>query len=134
MRALWSFPLTALVIAAYNLVAILPGLAPDSEIVEFTMSSGGVLGLTVGDILVLAGLVALFLETLKSAKPRGGTVVDHIFSVVVFIVALIEFLLVPFCATASFLILTAITLIDVVGGFSVSIFSARRDFSVGPES
>jgi hypothetical protein len=45
-------------------------------------------------------------------------------------VALLEFLLVPFCGTAAFFFLVIMSLIDVVAGYSVSILSARRDFSV----
>jgi hypothetical protein len=133
MRALIAFPLTALVVIAYNVVVFLPGFAPGAEIANFTMSSGAVVALTTGDVLILAGLVALFFEMLKSARPRGGAIVDHILSVGVFIVALVEFLLVPFAGTASFLIVTVLCLIDVVAGFSVSIVAARRDFSVGSE-
>jgi hypothetical protein len=51
-------------------------------------------------------------------------------STVTFIVALLEFLLVPFCGTAAFFFLVIMSLIDVVAGYSVSILSARRDFSV----
>ncbi len=97
------------------------------------MPSGAKLVLTVGDALVLAGLAALFFEVIKSARPRAGTVVDHILSTAVFIVALVEFLLVPFAGTASFLLITVIMLVDLVAGFSISIFAARRDFSVGPD-
>jgi hypothetical protein len=133
MRALIAFPLTALVVIAYNLLAFLPGFSPGAELAEFTLSSGAVVALTMGDILVLSGLVALFFEMLKSARPRGGAIVDHILSVGVFIVALIEFLLVPFAGTDSFLIITVLCLIDVVAGFSVSIVAARRDFTVGSD-
>jgi hypothetical protein len=134
MRALLAFPLTAFILIAYNLLAFLPGFAPGSEIAEFTMTSGALVALTTGDALVLAGLVALFFEMLKSTRPRGGAIVDHILSVGVFIVALVEFLLVPFAGTASFLIITALCLIDVIAGFSVSTVAARRDFSVGTDS
>ena len=134
MRALLAFPLTALVVVAYNLLGLAPGFAPGAQIADFTMTSGAVVALTLGDALVMAALVALFFEVLKSARPRGGTVIDHILSVAVFVVALVEFLLVPFAGTASFLLITAICLIDVIAGFSVSIFSARRDFSVGPDA
>jgi hypothetical protein len=134
MRAIIAFPLTALVVVAYNILAFLPGFAPGAEIAEFTMTSGAVVALRTGDVLILAGLVALFFEMLKSARPRGGAIVDHILSVGVFIIALIEFLLVSIAGTASFLIITVISLIDVIAGFSVSIVAARRDFSVGSDS
>ena len=68
-------------IIAYNLVGTLARFGSGRGIAEFTLNSGAVLGLTMGDVLVLAGLVALFLEMLKSARPRGGAIVDHIFSV-----------------------------------------------------
>jgi len=130
MRALIAFPLTALVIIAYNALALLPGFSPGGEIAEFRLSSGAIIVLTTGDILILAGLVTLFFEMLKSARPRAGAILDHILSVGVFIVGLVEFLLVPYAGTATFLILTFICLVDVVAGFSVSIVAARRDFTV----
>ncbi len=49
-------------------------------------------------------------------------------STATFIVAFIEFLLVPFCGTAAFFFLMIMSLIDVVAGYSVSILVARRDF------
>jgi hypothetical protein len=133
VRAIIAFPLTALVLIAYNIMAFVPGFQPGAEVAEFTMTSGAVVALTTGDALILAGLIALFFEMLKSARPRGSAVVDHILSVGVFIVALVEFLLVSFAGTASFLIITVICLVDVIAGFSVSIVAARRDLSVGSE-
>ena len=133
MRALIAFPLTALVVIAYNMLAFLPGFVPGAEIGEFTLASGAVVVLTTGDILVLAGLIALFFEMLKSARPRGSAIVDHILSVGVLIVAIVEFLLVPSAGTASFLIITVLCLVEVTAGFSVSIVAARRDFTVGAD-
>jgi hypothetical protein len=52
-------------------------------------------------------------------------------STFVFIAFLIEFLLVQAAANSVFFILMAITFVDVIAGFSVSIRSATRDVSVG---
>ena len=120
-------------IIAYDILAFLPGFAPGAEVAEFTLTSGAVVALTTGDLLILAGLVALFFEMLKSARSGGNAIADHILSVGVLIVAIVEFLLVPFAGTASFLIITVLCLIDVIAGFSVSIVAARRDFSVGTD-
>jgi hypothetical protein len=49
---------------------------------------------------------------------------------VLFVVALLEFLLVPACGTSVFLIITALTLIDVIAGFTVSLSTARRDIAI----
>jgi hypothetical protein len=125
-----AIPLVGLVIFIYNALAFAGILDTEATAFSADMASGAVFAMKVGDLFTLAGLVALFFELIKAARLRAGTVLDHIVSTGVFIVALIEFLLVGFCATASFFILTCMALADVVAGFSVSIFSARRDFSV----
>jgi hypothetical protein len=51
-------------------------------------------------------------------------------STATFIIALIVFLLVQAFGTPAFLMLTLMALVDVVAGYTVSIFAARRDFSV----
>ena len=43
---------------------------------------------------------------------------------------LVCFLLLDICGTATFFILMVMALIDVVAGFSISIFAVRRDYSV----
>ena len=131
MRFIVSLPMLAVVIAAYNLLGFSGSmLQSESLLFETTLPSGEDIFFNVGHVFVLAGLVALFFEILKAARLSNGTIVDHMLSTVTFIVALIEFLLVPVCGTVTFFLLTAMALIDVVAGFSVSIFSARRDYSV----
>ena len=131
MRYILSFPALALVIIAFNILGV-TGQWMDSEslIWDGSLPSGAEFYLKVGDLFIIAGLVALFFEIIKAARLGAGTIVDHMLSTATFIVALVEFLLVPFCGTATFFFLTIMALIDVVAGFSVSILSARRDYSV----
>jgi hypothetical protein len=131
MRYVLSFPAIALVIIAFNILGV-TGQWMDSEslIWDGVLPSDAEFYLKVGDLFVLAGLVALFFEIIKAARLGAGTIVDHMLSTATFIAALVEFLLVPFCGTATFFFLTTMALIDVVAGFSVSILSARRDYSV----
>ncbi len=130
MTYIISFPVLAIVIAAYLVLAAGGGLMLDADAYSVTLSSGAVLSLRAGDFFTLAGLVALFFEMLKAGRAGRGTVVDHMLSTAVFVVALVAFLLVDYCGTASFFLLTVMALIDVVAGFSISIFATRRDFSV----
>jgi hypothetical protein len=132
MRFILAFPAIALVIIAFNIMG-LAGQWMDSEslVWDGMLPSGTEFYLKVGDFFVLAGLVALFFEIIKAARLGAGTIIDHMLSTATFIVALIEFLLVSYCATASFFFLMVMSLIDVVAGYSVSILAARRDFSVG---
>lgn len=130
MRALLSIPVLAIVIAAYNLLAFSGSmLQSESLFFDTVLPSGEEIFFNVGHVFIVAGLVALFIEILKAARLSNGTIADHMLSTATFVVALVEFLLVPACGTVTFFLLTVMTLIDVVAGFSVSIFTARRDMS-----
>ncbi|MCT4656598.1 MAG: hypothetical protein N4A65_12375 [Cohaesibacter sp.] len=88
--------------------------------------------LTLGDVMIVAALILLFVEILKATRTGMGSIVDHILSTLVFVVYLIEFLLVRETATSVFFILMIISAIDVIAGYSVTIRSARRDLTMGP--
>jgi len=130
MRFILAIPLIAVVMVIYTALAIDPNFSAGSAFMDWVLPSEAELFLTFGDIFVILGLVALFFEIIKAARLGAGTIVDHMLSTAVFIVALIVFLLVPAFGTPAFLLLVIMALIDVVAGYTVSIFSARRDLSV----
>jgi hypothetical protein len=131
MRFILAVPLVALVMVIYSALAINPEqFAAGSAFMDWVLPSGAEFFLTFGDIFVILGLVALFFEVIKSARLGPGTIVDHMLSTATFVIALILFLLVQAFGTAAFFILTLMALVDVVAGYTVSIFSARRDYSV----
>jgi hypothetical protein len=94
------------------------------------MQSGASWTITFGDVLIALSLVFLFVEVLKATSTSVRSLFDHMLSTLVFIAALVEFLLVPQAATSVFAILLVMALIDVLGGWSVSMRAARRDLSV----
>jgi len=55
---------------------------------------------------------------------------NHGFSLILFVVCLVEFLLFPAFATSVFFLIMVMTLLDVMAGFMVTIAAARRDFGV----
>jgi hypothetical protein len=130
MRAILVIPLLVLALGAYHLV-VFDVVALPQELFAVPMMSGATFTLTVADAIVLGALVLLFVELLKATQTSSRTLVEHLLSTLVFIAALVEFLLVPKAATATFLILTLLCLIDVVAGYSISIRVARRDLTVG---
>jgi hypothetical protein len=130
MRFILAIPLIAVVMVIYTALAIDPNFSAGSAFTDMALPSQADLFLTFGDIFVILGLVALFFEILKAARLGPGTIVDHMLSTAVFIIGLIVFLLVPAFGTSAFLLLVIMALIDVVAGYTVSIFSARRDLSV----
>ncbi len=130
MRFISSFPLLVFALMAFNLVFWSGSIALEDEVFRAVMSSGALLVLTVADLLLLFSLLLLFLEMLKSAGSSNATIADHILSTGVFILALVEFLLVPQAGNAPFLMLVVICFMDVVAGYAVSIRTARRDISM----
>lgn len=130
-----NIPFTIVPLIVYNLVGI--GLVGDyrngaiwnEDILTISMVSGASFTLELGYLMVLAGLIFLFVEIVKATQTSSPTVIDHAMSMVIFIVYLIEFIAVGYCATSVFFILMMIALLDVVGGFTITIRGARRDFA-----
>jgi hypothetical protein len=89
------------------------------------------LWLTWGDVIILATMVLLFIELMKSTYTSTASLLDHGLSMLVFVACLIEFLMVSLAATAVFFFVTVAALIDVVAGYTIGIRVARRDLAIG---
>ncbi len=138
-----SLPWLVVAIVLYNLIAFssawpaptVDGTIPQhvfqEPLLSITMISGANWSLTVGDLVVIITLTLLFIELIKATRTGGNSIVDHALSMILFIVCLVEFLTVDRAATSTFFIILAVTLIDVVAGFSITIRGARRDFGFG---
>ena len=94
------------------------------------MMSGATLGVTTGDLLIIFSILLLFVEILKATRFGVKSIIDHMLSFVVFVAALVEFIMVQQAATSTFLLLLVICAVDVIGGFSISIRAASRDYTV----
>lgn len=124
-----AVPLLVIVVVAYNIVVIASDTLLGSGLFSMRLPSGADWTLSVSDVLILAGLGLLFVEIVKAGQSRRAGV-DHALSMVLFVVALLEFLLAPACGTSVFLIITALTLVDVIAGFTVSLSTAQHEISV----
>ncbi|TIX32830.1 MAG: hypothetical protein E5V34_07145, partial [Mesorhizobium sp.] len=98
-----------------------------SQMFSIRMMSGGVFSMTLGDLIVLIGLILFFIEIVKSTRTSNASIMDHLLSTFVFVAFLVEFLLVKGAAHSVFFTLMVITLVDVLAGFSVSMRAATRD-------
>ncbi|MGF1475192.1 MAG: hypothetical protein ACFB6S_06460 [Geminicoccaceae bacterium] len=125
-----AFPLLVLVIGAYNLAAFAGADAFDGSLMSIALLSGAVWEVSLGDLLIAVGLVLLYFEIFKATRTSTASIVDHVLSLVVFVVALLEFLVLPAFGTSAFFILLLMTLIDVIAGFTVTISTARRDIGL----
>lgn len=127
MRFLRAIPLLGFALLAANLLALL-GEGFDTDLLKFTMPSGADLVLRAGDLVILAGLSLLYVEIFKATRTTTAAIIDHVASLLVFLVALVEFLLLARFAHAAFLALMVMSLLDVIAGFTITISTARRDF------
>lgn len=102
-----------------------------SQMFSIRMMSGGVFSMTLGDLIVLIGLLLFFIEIVKSTRTTNASIMDHLLSTFVFVAFLVEFLLVKGAAHSVFFTLMVIALVDVLAGFSVSMRAAIRDINMG---
>ncbi|HET9904365.1 MAG TPA: hypothetical protein VFQ27_11765 [Xanthobacteraceae bacterium] len=128
-----GFPLLIIPLAIYNIVAFLMPVEWTSPLFSISMMSGGQWTVTFSDLLLALGLLFLFLEIFKATRHGTRAIVDHLLSTLVFIAALIEFLLVDRAASSTFALLMAMCLVDMAAGFSVSIRTAQRDYTIARE-
>jgi hypothetical protein len=132
-----AFPLLLLAVILYNLIVFGGGLAgrPDvggilKQAFGVTMPSGDIWNLTYSDLFIAFTLILLFVEMVKATRTGRNEILNHAFSTLVFVGTLIEFLLLKGFATSAFGLLTAMSLFDVVAGYTISIISARRDLTL----
>ena len=102
----------------------------DADVFEVPMTSGVIWYITPGHGLIGCALLMLFFELIKSTGIGRAAVMNHAFSLILFIVCLVEFLLMPAFATSVFFLIMVMSLLDVMAGFMVTIAAARRDFAV----
>ena len=128
---LLGIPLLVIPFAIYNMIAFLtPGVSWTQEITKLHMMSGADWTLTLGELLIGFSVLILFVEILKATRMGTRGLMDHLLSMVLFVIMLIEFLMVPQAATGTLFLIIVISFVDVIAGFSVAVRAARRDISV----
>jgi hypothetical protein len=134
MGVLRMVPLIGLVAAIYAILAISGVDVPARQMTTLSLPSGAAWSFAIGDLLLLLAIIALYIEVLKATRTSQASVADHVLSLLAFIISLIGFLLVPALGTSTFLLILVMALFDVIAGFTITISSARRDFSLGGHS
>jgi hypothetical protein len=144
--SLRAIPLTVLAFILYNIVVLFSGLSTadtttdgaaaarsllGTELFSFPMISGARWTFTWGDLILIVTLGVLFIEILKATYTSTSSLVDHGLSMLIFIAALVEFIVVPQAATSVFFLLLVALLIDVIAGFTIGIRVAKRDIGFG---
>jgi hypothetical protein len=116
-----GFPLLIIPLAIYNMIVFLtPGVQWTDRVAAVQMPSQAEWAVTFGDVVIASALFLLFIEGLKASRAAGKPMVDHLLSMLVFLAALAEFLLVKEAANSIFAVITAICLVDLAEGLAIS--------------
>ena len=131
-----AFPLLLIPFALYHMFAYLLNMDFHQRVFGVSLLSGASMDVSLGDILIMLAVLLLYVEILKSTRLSTKAIVDHVLSILLFVVMIVEFITVQRAATSTFLILTALSFIDVVGGFTITIRTAQRDvtFETSPDA
>jgi len=126
-----GFPLLVITFAIYNMIAFLtPSLTWTANVATIHLISGQDWTVTPEDIILAFAIVLLGIEVIKATRMGIRGLMDHILSMVLFIVMLVEFLLVARAGTSTFFILMVISLVDVLAGFIITARTAQRDIQI----
>lgn len=134
MKLLLQIPLLGVILVVFNLIilndplVLLPNSAP---IFSLPLPSGITWQANTSDLLIIAGVILLYLELFKATRTSVGAILEHVASLLVFLIFLIQFIVYPPAANSTCVILMLLALLDVIGGFTISISTARRDLSFG---
>jgi len=125
------FPLLLISVVVYNVLALsVPAGQVEAMLdrsIAVPMFSGDIWHFTTGDFLVLVSLGLLFIEMVKSTGTGSVQVLNHGLSMLVFVLALGEFLVLRGFSTSTFFLIMMMAFFDVVAGFTVGIVAAKRD-------
>ena len=134
-----AFPMILLVVLAYNAVAFVSAAAGQHDInavlgqnFSLPMFSGDKWKITAGDVLMALALLLLFVETIKAARTTRREIVNHALSMLTFMGAQVEFIVLKGFGTSTFFFIASMCLFDVVAGYTITIITAKRDVSVMP--
>lgn len=136
-RAMYQmFPLLAISLVVFVILTLTGAVGSpampwyDVMFVELPMVSGDMWKVSWGDVFLLASMGLLFVELLRSTRTGSESIMNHALSVVVFVVALLLFIIVEGFGNSVFFLFMSMTFLDFMAGFIVTTVTARRDLSV----
>ena len=133
-----AFPMILIAVLAYNAL-VFGGAAMGHDTASLLgqnfnlqIFSGDLWKISLGDGLVTLALMLLFVETVKATRTSHREIVNHALSLLTFVGAVVEFIVLKGFGTSVFFLITAMCLFDVVAGYTISIIAAKRDLNIAP--
>jgi hypothetical protein len=128
-------PLLVIPLVIYNLMILGPVIGPVADaqawlaqpLFTVHMFSGDAWNVSSGDALLGTAVFLLFIEIIKSTRTDAVSLLNHGLGTLLFIFFLIEFLTMRGFSNSVFGLLSALQLVDVVAGYTVTAVAAKRD-------
>jgi hypothetical protein len=127
-------PLLILPLLLYNFVVMtgLAGPEPDVWMVQpffsVNMFSGDAWGVSFADVFMGLSLLLLFVEIVKATRTDAMSIVNHGLSMLLCLLCIVQFIALQGFSNSVFFLLTVMSVLDVVAGFTITIVAAKRDF------
>ena len=121
-----AFPLLLIPFALYNMVVFLLNMPFTETVFAIPLVSDRRLPVSVGDLVVAIGMLLLYVEVMKAARPGGKGIMDHVLSFVLLLAIAGELVLVPRASTVTLLLLAVLGFVDLLTGISLSQRARRR--------
>ena len=127
-----GFPLLLIPLAIYNIIVfMMPSVSLTEALVSVPLPSGAAWSVTLSDMLVALGILMVLLEVIKGARPGAKFLTDHLLSLIVFGVALAEFLLWPRFASSTYFLLVLLALTDFLTSVALRVRRTPAAAGVG---
>ncbi len=127
-----AFPLLLIPFVLYHMAAFLLDLPLETTVFSVPVLSGTRVTVDVGEALTMLAVILLYVEFLKFSRYTVKGAVDHLLSLMLFGAMAFEFASVRQAGTGTFLVLIALSFVDLVGGFSLGARDNRHSVALEP--
>lgn len=131
------FPLLTISLVIY-VVLTLTGMAGgagtewhDVVVVSLPMYSGDIWRVSWGTLFLTGSMGLLFVELIRATKTGSASITNHLLSFLLFVIALLLFILAPGFGNSTYFIFLTMTFLDPMAGLVVTTVTARRDLALG---
>lgn len=134
--ALQVFPLLTISLIIYTVLTV-TGMGGangaawhDIVVLNLPMYSGDIWRVTWGTLFLLGSMGLLFVELIRATKAGTASITNHLLSFLLFVIALLLFILAKGYGNSVYFIFLTMTFLDPMAGLVVTTVTARRDLSV----
>jgi hypothetical protein len=134
--ALQIFPLLTISLVIYVVLTVTGmggtgGIAwHEIVVVSLPMYSGDVWRITWGTLFLTGSMGLLFVELIRATKAGTASITNHLLSFLLFVAALLLFILAKGFGNSTYFLFLAMTFLDPMAGLVVTTVTARRDLAV----